>query len=192
MDNNKFRWINEPATWCWQQDSLQVITDGATDFWQKTWYGFQRFTGHALVTEVAGDFTFQVRVRGAFTTLYDQAGILLLADDENWLKAGIEYNDGAPAIGSVFTCGHSDWATGIFSGDPADFWLRLSRKGDALRLQYSIDGLSWPLLRLCQLPAGLSWSVGVMCCTPERQGLAVSFTDIQLLPLLDKALHDLT
>ncbi|WP_259467171.1 DUF1349 domain-containing protein, partial [Klebsiella pneumoniae] len=126
-----------------------------------------------------------------FTTLYDQAGLMMMADEQTWLKAGIEFNDDAPAIGSVLTLTHSDWATGLFPGDPRTFWLRLTRKGDALRLQYSTDGERWPLLRLGYFPPG-PVKAGVMCCSPERGGLAVAFQDIQLSPPLDKALHDLS
>lgn len=189
---DRFYWINQPQQWSQNAGELKVVTDAGTDFWLKTWYGFERFSGHAFVTDVVGDFTFQVRVCAGFSALYDQAGIFYLADEQHWLKAGIEFNDGAPAIGSVLTLGQSDWATGIFSGDPADFWLRLSRKGDALRLQYSADGLTWPLLRLCHFPADQRGAVGVMCCTPERSGLEVCFSDVKLQPLLEKSLHDLS
>lgn len=186
-----FYWINAPHVWRKTPDGLSVVTDGNTDFWQTTWYGFERFSGHGFVRDVTGDFTFQVRIQARFSALYDQAGILLVADKQHWLKAGIEFNDGAPAIGSVLTHGQSDWATGIFPGDAGDFWLRLSRKGDALRLQYSTDGQVWPLLRLCPF-AHTQCAVGVMCCTPEREGLEVRFTDITLTPLQEKDLHDLS
>lgn len=187
-----FYWINEPQVWKQENGSLAVITDEKTDFWQKTWYGFERFSGHFYGREVAGDFTFQVKVKADFSALYDQAGIMFMADKERWLKAGIEFNDGAPAIGSVLTLGHSDWATGLFPGDARQFWMRLTRKGDCLRLQYSVDGKTWPLLRLAYFPATEKCSVGVMCCTPERGGLAVTFEDIVLGDALDKDLHDLS
>ncbi|MGK9175929.1 DUF1349 domain-containing protein [Yokenella regensburgei] len=186
-----FNWINEPTTWRHEEGQLSVVTDGHTDFWRKTWYGFERFSGHIYATETGEDFTFQTKICADFTTLYDQAGIMLVKDEQHWLKAGIEFNDGAPAIGSVLTLGHSDWATGIFQGNAGAFWMRLTRKGDALRLQYSADGVSWPLLRLCPFPAG-KVQIGVMCCTPERQGLAVNFHDIRLTPALEKDLHDLS
>lgn len=32
--------------------------------------------------------------------------IMLMQDARRWIKAGIEYNDGAPAIGSVLTQEH--------------------------------------------------------------------------------------
>ncbi len=187
-----YRWLNEPQNWSLDKDVLSVVTDPETDFWQKTWYGFERFSGHIFAQEVTGDFTFQVRIRADFTTLYDQAGIMFMADEKHWLKAGIEFNDDAPAIGSVLTLGYSDWATGVFPGEAKAFWMRLTRKKDSLRLQYSTDGQQWPLLRLSFFPEREKCTVGVMCCTPERGGLAVQFDNMRLTPALDKALHDLT
>ncbi len=170
-----FYWINEPAEWHRDADGLTVVTDKHTDFWRHTWYGFERFSGHLYAAEVEGDFTLQAKICADFTTLYDQAGLMMMADEQTWLKAGIEFNDDAPAIGSVLTLTHSDWATGLFPGDPRTFWLRLTRKGDALRLQYSTDGERWPLLRLGYFPPG-PVKAGVMCCSPERGGLAVAFS----------------
>lgn len=117
---------------------------------------------------------------------------MLMVDESHWLKAGIEFNDGAPAIGSVLTLGHSDWATGVFPGNANLFWIRLTRKGDSLRLQYSADGKTWPLLRLAHFPVANKCRVGVMCCTPQRGGLAVNFEDIVLSDALNKDLHDLS
>lgn len=188
---DSYYWINEPQQWQCGNGTLTVVTDNKTDFWRHTWYGFERFSGHIFATEAPEDFTFQVKVCADFHTLYDQAGIMFMADDQHWLKAGIEFNDNTPAIGSVLTLGHSDWATGIFIGNPREFWLRLTRKGDSLRLQYSSDGYHWPLLRLCYFPAGAA-KIGVMCCTPERSGLSVDFLDIALTPPLNKTLHDLS
>lgn len=187
-----FTWLNEPAQWAFDGGRLTVTTDRDTDFWQDTWYGFQHANGHFFGTPVSGDFTFQVKVEGAFDTLYDQAGVMLHADDRHWLKAGIEFNDDQPAIGSVLTAGRSDWATGTFHGDPRRFWMRLTRRGDALRLQYSADGRTWPLLRLAAIDPALPWQVGVMCCSPTRAGLSVAFSEMALSPPNGKDLHDLS
>ena len=192
MEGKVWCWLNEPAEWHQTDDGLQVVTDKQTDFWRSTWYGFERHSGHLYGCEVEGEFTFQVCVEGEFTTLYDQAGLMLLQDDAHWLKAGIEYIDAQPMIGSVLTNPRSDWATGIFTGNPRRFWLRLTRLADCLRLQYSTDGKVWPLLRLAPFPPSESCFIGVMCCTPERQGLAVRFSDLRHTQPLGKALHDLS
>lgn len=77
--NCRFEWINEPAICFYENNALSVITDYHTDFWRRTWYGIERFTGHIYATDVTDDFTFQVRIRADFTTLYDQAGIMMLS-----------------------------------------------------------------------------------------------------------------
>jgi regulation of enolase protein 1 (concanavalin A-like superfamily) len=61
-----------------------------------------------------------------------------------------------------------------------------------LRLQVSADGADWPLVRLCPFPVASRYLVGPMCCTPERAGLQVTFSDWKLTAHLGKDLHDLT
>ena len=193
MNNTqKYYWLNPPRQWSGDESALLVITDDKTDFWAKTWYGFERFSGHFFGCDVTGHFTFQVKIQADFEALYDQAGIMLFADNEHWLKAGIEMNDGCASIGSVLTIGHSDWATGIFPADSKTFWMRLTKKGESLRLQYSTDGKTWPLLRLAHFPECPRYAVGVMCCSPQRQGLQVKFEEMRLTHALDKDLHDLS
>ncbi len=186
-----FHWINEPAEWRRDSDGLTVVTNKHTDFWRHTWYGFERFSGHLYAAEVAGDFTLQAKICADFTTLYDQAGLMMMADEQTWLKAGIEFNDDAPAIGSVLTLTHSDWATGLFPGDPRTFWLRLTRKGDALRLQYPPGGGGGRLLGVGSFPPGRVKG-GVMCCPRGGGGVGVAFQVFHFSPPLDKALHDLS
>ena len=119
-------WLNEPADWSLADETLNVVTDHGSDFWRETHYGFVRDSGHFLGVEAPGDFTAELRVRGAFEALYDQAGLMVRLDPERWLKAGIEWTDGAANIGSVLTLGQSDWATSPYSGNPQDFRLRLT------------------------------------------------------------------
>ena len=185
-------WINPPPHYSLENDQLRFETALNSDFWQRTWYGFQRHSGHALGFWVGQDFTVQVKVRADFSQLYDQAGLFIQDDETHWVKAGIEFNDDQPAIGCVVTRERSDWSTGLFPGDPRTFWLRATLVNEALRIQYSSDGQHWPLLRLCPWPGRARRFVGVMGCSPEREGLAISFTDFTLGPPLGKALHDLS
>ncbi len=187
------KWLNKPShCQCFADQSLEVITELQTDFWRETHYGFVRDSGHFLGFESCAGFTAQVRINADFRELYDQAGMMVRLNEETWLKAGIEYNDGAPMISSVLTQGTSDWAPCCFSGDPTDFWLRVTVSAGVLRLQYSTDGVTWPLLRLAAFPQAQSYTVGPMCCTPERQGLRVKFSEWSLSAPLGRDLHDLS
>ncbi|WP_425273264.1 DUF1349 domain-containing protein [Pseudomonas petroselini] len=186
-------WLNEPSLClAYSDDSLEVVTDFQTDFWRGTHYGFTRDSGHFLGFKTGSGFTAQVRVNADFHELYDQAGIMVRLNEETWVKAGIEFNDGSPMISSVLTRCLSDWAPSVFSGDPGDFWLRITISDGVLRLQYSTDGTTWPLLRLAPFPHAESYEVGPICCTPQRQGLKVRFSEWSLTPPLGRDLHDLS
>ena len=184
------RWLNEPKTWQVNGGSLTITTDGKTDFWRETHYRFTRDSGHLFGAEVTGGFTAELRVRAKYSEQYDQAGIMVRVDEARWIKAGIELSDNRPCLGSVLTLARSDWATGLFEGDPSDFWVRATLSEGVLRLQASTDGRVWPVLRLCPFPAAEKYIVGPMACTPERSGLAVEFSDFAIGPPVNKNLHD--
>lgn len=186
------RWVNEPSRWSVDEDGLQVTTDASTDFWRVTSYGFVRHSGHFYAQEVAQGFTAALRIRARYEQLYDQAGLMVLVDEANWAKAGIEMSDGQAQLGSVLTRELSDWATAAFQGDASDIWMRMTVEAGVLRIQWSRDGLLWPLIRLAPLPAADRYLVGPMCCTPERAGLEVLFSDFSISPPNRKPLHDLS
>jgi uncharacterized protein len=186
------RWHNQPHTFAIEGDELLVTTDPNTDFWRQTYYGFIRDSGHFYAFETADGFTAQVRVQAQFDHLYDQAGLMVRIDDRRWVKTGIEFSDGYGLLGSVLTNETSDWATGQYTGNPSDFWMRVTVQDGVLRIQASGDGKTWPLVRLCPFPKVSKYFVGPMCCTPERSGLDVRFSEWQLGPAIGKDLHDLT
>ena len=185
-------WHNEPQQWSLSDGVLQLTTDKNSDFWRETYYGFTRDSGHFFGRQWQGDFTASLRVQGNYEELYDQAGIMVRIDGSRWIKAGIELSDGAACIGSVLTVDRSDWSTTAYSGDPRDLYLRVTVADGVLRLQTSGDGIRWPLLKLCPFPEAQFYQVGPMCCTPEREGLEVTFSEFHIGPPLHKALHDLT
>jgi regulation of enolase protein 1 (concanavalin A-like superfamily) len=185
-------WLNEPRVWSLADGVLDVETDAGTDFWRETHYGFVRDSGHFLGTATGSAFTAEVRVRAQYDTLYDQAGIMVRLDERRWVKAGIELSDGRAMLSSVLTDGRSDWATGPYEGDARDFRMRATVANGVLRLQVSADGKVWPLARLAPFPVAELYRVGPMCCTPERAGLRVRFSDFRLGPPTGKDLHDLS
>lgn len=185
-------WLNEPERWTAQGDSLEIVTDKATDFWRKTHYGFCRDSGHFLGFRTTQAFTAELRVQCDFQALYDQAGIMVRVDPEHWVKSGIEFSDGRAMLSSVLTNGQSDWATAPYEHDAGDFWMRVTVADGVLRLQASADGKVWPLVRLAPFTIAQSYWVGPMACTPERGGLPVTFTRFSLKPPLGKDLHDLS
>jgi regulation of enolase protein 1 (concanavalin A-like superfamily) len=187
------RWLNAPKfSKVASSGDLTLVTDKGSDFWRETHYGFIRDSGHFLGFTAPAAFTAQLRIRGQYQKLYDQAGIMVRIDERRWVKAGIELSDGRAMLSSVLTDGKSDWATGPYEHNAQDFWMRATVAKGVLRLQVSADGKTWPLVRLAPFPIASSYQVGPMACTPERAGLEIVFSDLTISPPLGKDLHDLS
>jgi hypothetical protein len=80
------KWMNEPASWKRSGDRLLVRSRAKTDFWRKTFYGYISDNGHFFYVSVSGDFVFEARVNGGYAALYDQAGLMVRQNAENWVK----------------------------------------------------------------------------------------------------------
>ena len=186
------RWLNAPEKFTRAEAQLRVTTDANTDFWRTTQYAFIRDSGHFFGTGIDGDFTAQLHVAAQYTSLYDQAGMMVRIDAENWIKCGVEFSDGQLLLSTVLTVEKSDWAVSVAPPMPDGFWLRVTVQTGVIRVQYSTDGVRWPLLRLAPFPGAARYLVGPMCCTPERGGLEVVFSQFSHGPALQKDLHDLS
>jgi uncharacterized protein len=182
-----FAWLNEPPEWTVDEAGLSVTTGDRTDFWQGTYYGFHRDDGHFLNRQVVGDFSAEVEIVGRFEALYDQAGLMLRMDPRHWIKAGIEFTDGEPHLSVVVTRELSDWSILRIGADDPTIALRLTRHGDAIRIQYRTTK-GWHMARLCPFSAEPAL-IGPMCCSPERAGFEVRFQNFKLGSAIDRKLH---
>ncbi|MDF2441034.1 MAG: uncharacterized protein JWN98_2018 [Abditibacteriota bacterium] len=178
------QWYNEPPAWETNGQTIRVSAGAKTDFWRKTHYGFIRDDGHFYYQPVEGDFKVEVKVTGHYHTLYDQAGLMVRLDQDNWLKCGIEFVDGIQQASAVVTRDYSDWSMQPLSSNPASLWLRLTRRGDAIEIHYSLDSATYTLLRLTYLTLSPTVDVGLMCAAPDGDGFDIEFEafSIQLLP----------
>jgi regulation of enolase protein 1 (concanavalin A-like superfamily) len=175
------QWLNEPPQWSKSDRKIIVKTAPKTDFWRITHYGFIRDNGHFYFDAIATDFTVMVTIRGSYRDLYDQAGIMIRADEQHWLKTGIEYVDGVQNLSAVVTHTYSDWSMTPLKS-PADACrLRIDRRREALHLFYG-DPSSGEYIpfRMTYLPTAEPLQVGIMCASPQGEGYEVVFEDYQL------------
>jgi len=105
---SQMRWFNDPASSKREGGKLFISSRPKTDFWRKTFYGYVTDNGHFLHLPVQGNFVFEARVNGQYAALYDQAGLMVRADAENWVKCGTEFVDGVRHASVVFTRDFSD------------------------------------------------------------------------------------
>lgn len=187
-------WHCEPPYWRIENKRLTGTSGLKTDFWRETHYGFVRDDGHFLGIEPLPAFTAQVIVEGSFEEMYDQAGLMIRLDDSQWVKAGVEYTDGALRFSTVVTKGRSDWSVSRQLGTLQRFGVRLTFENNVLRVQASSDMKAWELIRLSPFQVSEdsldNLRVGPMFCSPERAGLQVTFSDFKLGKPLNSDLHD--
>jgi len=170
------RWTTTPAAVATQETDLLVTAVAGSDAWRHTAYGFTHDDAHGLLAPMPGTAAVEVTFTAAFAEPFDQAGVLLRADEATWVKAGVELADGAPQVGAVVTVGSSDWSVA-----PVPDWagrrvtVRLSRSGDAVTVRAKVDDEAFRLIRVAPFPVGTAAMAGPYCCAPSRAGLTVRF-----------------
>jgi hypothetical protein len=186
------QWHNEPTRWTLQGETITVVTDPKTDFWQKTHYGFIRDNGHFYFEHMTGDFTAEVQVTGTYTALYDQAGLMIRADATTWMKCGIEFVDGVHHASVVVTRDYSDWSVVPLPASPLTLWIRVRRQSGDIEVQYSLNGHAYHMLRVAHLTTANPLQVGMMCASPEGDGFSVTFDafSVQQIGPPDETDHD--
>jgi regulation of enolase protein 1 (concanavalin A-like superfamily) len=177
---SRMSWMNAPAHEHFAEGVLSVRSRGKTDFWRKTFFGYVTDNGHFMHLPVSGDFTFQARVNGNYTALYDQAGLMVRLDEKHWMKCGTELVENRRWASVVFTHDFSDWSTMEDLSQHSPVYWRVARKKDSIEAQCSIDGARFLTIRQGYFPASVKVMVGVMCCSPEGQGFDATFDQLML------------
>lgn len=185
FDINKLVWTRPPERYRITADQIEITTQPHTDLWQRTYYHFRNDNAPLLQMETSEPY-FSFVVKADFSAAghrFDQCGIVLYLDSENWLKASVEYEDGKfQHLGSVVTNeGYSDWATTAIDGRIRTMWYRLSRRKDDYRLECSRDGVNFSQMRVCHLrKGGGAIRFGLYACSPEESSFTAVFSQMQM------------
>jgi uncharacterized protein len=177
---SKMSWLNPPASVAYGTGSITAKSKPRTDFWRKTFYGYVTDNGHFFSLPMFGDFTFQARVAANYSTLYDQAGLMVRLDEKHWMKCGSELVDGKRWASVVFTHDFSDWSTQEDLSQTDPVWWRVARKKDSIEAQLSRDGTGFQTVRQGYFPPFVEVRVGVMCAAPEGAGVEATFDELRL------------
>ena len=184
MNLQNFRWAREPAAFTLSDDRVEIVTMPHTDLWQRTYYHFRNDNAPVFQMETEEAF-FSFTVKTAFETKhrFDQCGIVMYLDSDNWLKGSIEYeNEQFQHLGSVVTNnGYSDWATTAIPADIKSMWYRFSRREDDYCIECSTDGEHFSQMRICHMwHGGGKIRFGIYACSPEDSSFKATFTNLAL------------
>jgi len=184
FDIAKLKWTREPENYRIAQEKIEITTEPNTDLWQRTYYHFRNDNAPVLQMKTSEPFfSFVVKTEFASKRRFDQCGVVVYLDSENWIKSSIEYeNDQFQHLGSVVTNhGYSDWATTEIDADVKSMWYRLSRREDDFRIECSEDGVTYHQIRICHLLEGKGEiAFGIYACSPEDSSFLATFTNMEL------------
>lgn len=183
MDFTKFYWTREPDRYRIDKDSIEIITKPHTDLWQRTYYHFRNDNAPVLQMETEEPyFSFVVKTEFEDSHCrFDQCGVVLYLDSENWLKASVEYeNQEFQHLGSVVTnYGYSDWATTVIDTSVKTMWYRFSRREDDYCMECSADGEQFSQMRICHMhKGGGKIRFGIYACSPEESSFKAVFSNM--------------
>lgn len=198
IDFSKGKWLNQPKNFDINNQSIKIATEPNTDFWQRSYYGFRNDNAPALLVENKSNFSFTVQASFEYQAKFDQCGLIIYINSDNWFKASIEFEtEDFSRLGSVVTNhGYSDWATTDISTS-FTMWYRLNRRGADFLIESSPDGIDFKQMRIFHLhclgetsvemgklnpPAApeQSLSFGLYACSPMNSSFAATFTNIKL------------
>jgi len=185
FDTNKLEWLRAPERYMVENGRIEITAEPGTDLWQRTYYHFRNDNAPVLQMETEEKF-FSFTVKTDFSGArhrFDQCGIVMYLDSENWLKGSVEYENGEfQHLGSVVTNhGYSDWATTAIPAGIKTMWYRFSRREDDYRVECSQDGEHFTQMRVCHMwEGGGPIRFGVYACSPEESSFTAVFTDMEI------------
>ena len=178
-------WTRPPKSYNITPDKITIITDPNTDLWQRTYYGFQNDNAPVLQMKISEKyFSFVTKTDFASKTRFDQSGVVMYLDSDNWFKASVEYeNDKIQRLGSVVTQnGYSDWSSNDISAEIKSIWFRFSRRESDYYVEYSLDGKEWKQMRMFHMfKGGEEITFGIYACSPGKEAsFEANFTNMEL------------
>lgn len=182
----KMQWFNEPENYSIRNGVLEMQVPAQTDFWRIAHYGFTVDDGPFLYAVYGGEFEAKIKVSGEYETRFDQAGMMIRLDHENYVKFGIEFVDGKFNISAVVTHHTSDWSVIRLEEPIPHLWLKAVRRLDAIELFYSFDDREYTMMRTLWMQDNCPLQVGPVAACPDGQGFKARFSDFKVRPLPDQ------
>ena len=183
---DRMQWFNEPESYTIKNGTLEMDVPAQTDYWRIAHYGFTVDDGPFLYTTVGVEFEAKIKVSGDYKVRFDQAGMMIRKDHENYVKFGIEFVEGKFNISAVVTHNTSDWSV-IELKEPIPFlWLKAVRRLDAIELYYSFDDKEYTMMRTLWMQDNCPLMVGPVAACPDGQGFKAVFSHFKVKHLPDQ------
>ena len=88
IDKTLWKWTREPKDFNITDEKIEIVTNPHTDLWQRTYYHFRNDNAPVLqVTTREKFFSFVVKTEFESKVRFDQCGVVMYLDSENWLSS---------------------------------------------------------------------------------------------------------
>ena len=181
----KMNWFNEPDHWQINAGTLTMDVTPNSDYWRISHYGFTVDDAPFYYAEYGGEFEAKVKISGDYKVRFDQAGMMIRLDHENYIKTGIEFVDGKYNLSTVVTHKTSDWSV-IALDRPVDYiWIKAVRCLDAVEIFYSFDDKEYQMMRNAWIEANHPVKIGMFAACPDGNGFKARFENFVVRHLPD-------
>lgn len=181
----KMNWFNEPDHWQINGGTLTMDVTPNSDYWRISHYGFTVDDAPFYYAEYGGEFEAKVKISGDYKVRFDQAGMMIRLDHENYIKTGIEFVDGKYNLSTVVTHKTSDWSV-IALDRPVDYiWIKAVRRLDAVEIFYSFDDKEYQMMRNAWVEANHPVKIGMFAACPDGNGFKARFENFVVRHLPD-------
>lgn len=182
---DRMTWFNEPEKWSVEDGVLKMFVTPQTDYWRISHYGFTVDDAPFYYATYGGEFEAKVKISGDYVARYDQSGMMLRIDHENYIKAGVEFVDGKMNLSTVVTHGKSDWSVITLDERVPYVWIKAVRRLDAVEIFYSFDDKEYTLMRNAPMQDNIPMMVGLMAASPDGKGFECKFENFKVKHLPD-------
>lgn len=181
----KMQWFNEPEQWEIKDNTLSMFVTPQSDYWRISHYGFTVDDAPFYYSTYGGEFEVKVKITGDYQARFDQAGLMLRINHENYIKTGIEFVDGKFNLSTVVTHKTSDWSVIALDKPVPYIWIKAVRRLDAVEIFYSFDDKNYTMMRNAWLQDNTPVMVGVMGASPDGKGFNAKFEHFKVTHLPD-------
>lgn len=182
----KMQWFNEPSKWEVKNNVLTMQVTPQSDYWRISHYGFTVDDAPFYYANYGGEFEAKVKLTGAYKARFDQMGLMIRTDHENYIKTGVEFVDGKFNVSAVVTHTTSDWSVTTLDKVPPFIWIKAIRRLDAVEIYYSLDDKNYVMLRNAPLKDNHPVMVGLMAASPDGNGFEAKFENFTVKHLPDQ------
>lgn len=177
------RSLNDAATHATVEDgTVTLASEAGQDNFRDPDGKLSNDTAPLLLAEVDNNlpFTLTAQVTPTFGKTYDAGALYVYAAADLWLKMAMEIDErGKTRMVTVRTIGTSDDNNHDVIVAPG-VRMKMSSDTRTIGFYYSLDGLSWQLIRLFKNDYPTSIWVGISTQCPQGDGTAARFEGIAL------------